>query len=555
MKLRTLVKISITTSVALLCTGIAVFSFFKLTAAEKKEDFELYSLVPPSATGVLETDNMVALMQDIGDLDCSKDGHFLYVSKIFSHLKLHLHTLLEDTPHGFSRQMSKVLLSFHQPGNDRNQVLYCALGADDYELIGKFIRKYCSSTFPSKMFDYKGEEIRIYPLPDGDFLACYYTSRFLVVSYQKRLIEEVIDARLSKKSLLADTVFADMHALKKSNATATVYIRAGATGQETGASGRENDEELLRRPGFLGGWTEFDVKLSGDAIYFTGVNRDTADTCRTFAHMLRRQQPVEGFPGAQLPVTTFFFSRRSVSDWQAMQEWSGGASAEDGRRCEATVEESGPGGAADEALSGLIKEVAGLDLTTCFFAYNDTTGRPAVVASFPAGNAIRAERLLKVLSNSAPREKEKPSAPRIIFCYTSTKVYLLYLLPCDRLFVQLTGCASPSMHVYAAVYGGRLLLAPDAESLTVYIHHLEKGEVLEGMPGYRESVAGLSDMYSYMLVSDLEHACSNAESYVQLLPAFFFRHPDFFRHFVLSAQFTCMDGVVYPNVVLQYKGE
>lgn len=550
MKLRTLVKISITTSVALLCTGIAVFSFFKLTAAEKKEDFELYSLVPPSAAGVLETDNMAALIQDIDELNCSKDHHFLYVSKLFSNLKLHLHTLLEETPHGLSRQMSKVLLSFHKPANDRNQVLYCALGADDYELVGKFIRKYCSSAFPSKMFDYKGEEIRIYPLPDGDFLACYYTSRFLVVSYQKRLIEEVIDARLSKKSLLADTVFADMHALKKSNATATIYARMGANGPENGTDG-------VRPPEFLGGWTEFDVKLSGDAIYFTGVNHDAADTCRTFAHALRRQQPVEGFPGAQLPVTTFFFGHRSVSDWRTVRDWAGIGSVEAAVRYDglAAAEEAPTAVGADEALSSFIEEVAGSDLTTCFFAYNDTTSRPAVVASFPAGNAIRAERLLKVLSDSAPREKEKPSAPRITFCYTPAKAYPLYLLPCHRLFVQLTGHASPSMHIYATVYDGRLLLAPDAESLTAYIRHLEKGEVLEGMPGYRESVVGLSDVYNYMLVSDLEHACENTESYVQLLPRFLFRHSDFFRHFVLSAQFTCTDGVVYPNVVLQYKGE
>lgn len=52
MKLRTFVKIAITTSVALLCTGFVVFSFFKLSAAENKEDFELYALVPPTATVV-----------------------------------------------------------------------------------------------------------------------------------------------------------------------------------------------------------------------------------------------------------------------------------------------------------------------------------------------------------------------------------------------------------------------------------------------------------------------------------------------------------------------
>lgn len=60
------------------------------------------------------------------------------------------------------------------------------------------MEKYCSSSFPSKYFDYKGEEIRIYPMADGRFLAAYFTPDFLVVSFQKRLIEHVIDARRSK---------------------------------------------------------------------------------------------------------------------------------------------------------------------------------------------------------------------------------------------------------------------------------------------------------------------------------------------------------------------
>ena len=97
-------------------------------AAENKEDFELYALVPPTATVVFETDDMCALVQEINELNCSRDNNYLYISKIFSYLKLHLYTLLEDTPHGLSRQMSKMLLSFHEPANDRNQVLYCALG-------------------------------------------------------------------------------------------------------------------------------------------------------------------------------------------------------------------------------------------------------------------------------------------------------------------------------------------------------------------------------------------------------------------------------------------
>ena len=543
MKLRTLVKISITTSVALLCTGFAVFSFFKLSAAENKEEFELYTLVPPSAVGVLETDNMTALIQDIDELTCSKDNHFLYISKIFSCLKSHLYTLLEETPHGLSRQMSKVLLSFHEPDNDRNQVLYCALGSGDYELIGKFIKKYCSSTFPSKMFDYKGEEIRIYPLPGDDFLACYLTSNFLVASYQKMLVEEVIDARLSGQSLLGDSVFSDMRAAKKNNAAATIYTRVHSLDM-----GKMKDDAQEQTP--FGGWVEFDMKLNGDAVYFSGVNHDT-DTCLTFMNMLRRQQSLEGFPGEILPVTTFFFNQRSISDLQSALDFA----ANDRNPAGDIMMPADSVGVYDEAFAAYLKEHALHDMTTCLFAYNDTTKYPAAVASLSVRDAVRAEQMLKILIDNCPHERKFVSGLAVTFCYTPSRAYPVYLLPRNTLFAQLTGIASSSLHTYACLYGGRLLLAPDAESLSCYVRHLDKGEILEGMPGYRESIVGLSDVYNFMFVADLEHMFVQPESYVRLLPSFFFRNPDFFRYFVLSAQFSCTDGVAYPNVVLQYKGE
>lgn len=53
MKLRTIVKIAVISSVVLLCTGFAMFSFFRLSAAEGRKDFNLYTLVPGSATVVL----------------------------------------------------------------------------------------------------------------------------------------------------------------------------------------------------------------------------------------------------------------------------------------------------------------------------------------------------------------------------------------------------------------------------------------------------------------------------------------------------------------------
>ena len=62
-------------------------------------------------------------------------------------------------------------------------------------------------------------------MADGDFLACYLTSDFMALSFQKKLIENVIDAYKSGKSLADDSTFTGIRAPKKSAAAATIYTR------------------------------------------------------------------------------------------------------------------------------------------------------------------------------------------------------------------------------------------------------------------------------------------------------------------------------------------
>lgn len=540
MKLRTLMKTAVISSVVLLCTGFVMYSFFKISAAESKNDFDLYSLVPSTTTAVLETDDLAGLMQDVNELTCSKEHHFLYISRLFSLLKQHLYTLLEDTPHGLSRQMNKVLLSFHEPDNDRNQVLYCSLGAGDYELVEKFITKYCSSTFPSKIFDYKGKDIRIYSMPDGTFLACYITSRFLVVSYQKKLVEEVIDARISGKSLLEEPGFEAVHADKKTNVAATVYVRMQSLNM-----GKLTDG--IRSQTSLGGWTEFEMKMKDDALYFSGTSHDT-DTCLTFMNTLRKQQTVQGFPDDILPASTFFFSKRSASNLRAMFAFTAGQEY-------STVSYSDAIKSRDEELLRYLEENGEKEIMTCLFHSTDSAVCPAAVMSIPVDDVPGAERVLKNLIKIAPGEEGGPATSQPAFCHTAAGTYPLYVIPRNTLFTQLTGITDSALYIYACFYAGHLLLAPDAESLSAYIGQIEKGELLDGNAVYEAGLSSLSDTYHFMLVADLETVFAQPENYVRLVPSFFFRNASFFRHFILSTQFTCADGVVYPNVVLLYKGD
>ncbi len=92
MRLRIIIRIAIIASVASLCTGLGVYSFFKLTAVAELKDFNLYTLVPQNTVAILETDRMAELVEDINQLSCSKDNHFLYASELFVYLKNYLHT-------------------------------------------------------------------------------------------------------------------------------------------------------------------------------------------------------------------------------------------------------------------------------------------------------------------------------------------------------------------------------------------------------------------------------------------------------------------------------
>lgn len=544
MKFRLLIRIAVILSVVLLCTGFGVYSFFRMNAVENQQDFNLYSLVPQDAIAVLETDRMADLVDDINQLNCSKENHYLYVSELFVYLKDHLYTLMDDTPHGLSREMNKMLISFHEPDTPLNQVLYCSLGSGDYELVETFIRKYCSSSFPSRFFDYKGEEIRIYPMSDGRFLAAYFTPDFLAVSFQKRLIEQVIDARREKKSLMHLRSFRTMHAGKHDNVAATVYVRMKKVDM-----GKPTDG--IRSQTRLGSWAEFDMKFNENAIYCSGVSHGE-DSTRTFINALRRQKPIEGFPGAYLPSTTFFYDNWALSDREAVFRFT--AYQEYAKAIYSDYIKK-----RDEEWMTFLHDYAGESVMSCLFQSKDTLNKlPCAVMSIPVKDERAAERRLQSLLNRTPKEEDAPPVPQLYpeyARYPKARRFRQYILPRNTLLTQMTGITESALYTYACFYRGNLLLAPDASSLSAYIDAVENSDVLDGTQVYEEGIGSLSPVYSFVMMVDMEEMLRQPETYVRLIPNFFFRQAKFFRKFMLAVQFTCTEGVVYPNIVLLYKGE
>ena len=64
---------------------------------------------------------------------------------------------------------------------------------------------------------------------------------------------------------------------------------------------------------------------------------------------------------------------------------------------------------------------------------------------------------------------------------------------------------------------------PDALSLSAYIEAVESGDVLDGTPVYAEGIGSLSPIYNFVMMLDMEMMLSQPETYVRLIPNFFFR--------------------------------
>mgnify|MGYP007020562705 CR=1 FL=1 len=72
-------------------------------------------------------------------------------------------------------------------------------------------------SFSAKKETYRGKTIEIYPVSNNDFISCYNGKGFLAVSYQKNLIEKVIDAEKDEKSLRQDVGFTSIAHTKTAN--------------------------------------------------------------------------------------------------------------------------------------------------------------------------------------------------------------------------------------------------------------------------------------------------------------------------------------------------
>jgi hypothetical protein len=194
--------------------------------------------------------------------------------------------------------MNQLVVSFHQPVTPHNQVVYLRLGMADEQLLSDMLREYVSGNFLPKEEEYRGKKILIYPLSHDEFLATYTEEGFVVLSYQKRLVEEVIDAQLDETALGYDTVFSRVLEKKKSKDFLTLY-------------GRSSSIPSLNLDSNT--WSEYDFHLNSDVVYLTGdmyaleINAEKENMIKSLNDMAVVKE--EGlFVSAEKDSTTYYMA-------------------------------------------------------------------------------------------------------------------------------------------------------------------------------------------------------------------------------------------------------
>lgn len=493
--------------IVMLLGAVCWWGYKRLSFQEEQADVDLYTLVPTDCEALLETKDIDALQKSMNGAHYIRQHGVLKVSDLLNLLANHIGTLAKQQAHGLSTEMNRQLLvSFHQPGSTHDQVIYGRLGNGDIGSINRLMQQSTGTRHAPKRVTYKGEEIVIYPL-GRDFLACYFKPGFFAVSLQKRLIEKVIDAYTTGKALGNVPAFHALHKQTKHNEHLALYLPT------KGDSGNA--------------WQHVEIRLGAEAIYLTG-NHAPGDTCQ-WTNNNDTTTLIERTDGALLPKQVLMMEQKPFCAHADMD-------------------------AKHPTLAGVLAENDCGEVTTIVFAPTlpDTATHQLLMLPLTTDQAERVKQALRY-----PMEvKRRPSirTPKAACptwqCTGDTTLY--------DLFIQ----RPHTTESWLAIYRHHLLVSARRETLQSYIMGMEDEVTPSSAPAnheaYADCLSDLAEQANYTLVADMNDIVNHHPDIIENgtpIPDFFFKHKDFFKHFMLATQHISNGGQVNTQVILTYQGD
>lgn len=264
MQIRSVIKLGVVLSVVLFCIGIAFYGFARLSMADKENRVDIFEFVPKDCAGILETDNIDNFMHVFSQAAYSSQLDTLHRAGLMNDILSDLSRYSSAAAHGLSYQMNHVVISFHRPHTAMDVVTYFRIGKEGKHQLIEAVKGKHGADFIPKKETYRGKKIEIYPLSSTRYLSVYTTDGLVVVSYQKKLIEQVIDAVKDNNSLREDSVFTSIHHPQPASFI-TIYGRTPSVpflGKESCHS-----------------WSEYDIHLNSEVFYLSGQMKEEQADC------------------------------------------------------------------------------------------------------------------------------------------------------------------------------------------------------------------------------------------------------------------------------------
>ena len=519
MKPRILLRIVLAAGVLLACAGVGWHFLSRLDRMEERRELNLYTLVPPDAVAVLKVHT--PLLSDnrldwwLGEYDSG---------------------WLSD----FCRKMKDILVSYHVSQGVREQIVYC-----QFDELGRHSAQHSLSllsprSFPEKSLDYRGDSMRIYPLTDGRFLAVYVGEGFLVMSFQSRLIEKVMDARSTGHNIASLWNRAGLSDVPGGRGAVSLYLNADSVPMG-------KNEDSCAPYLHAGGWMEFDLDFRPEAFLCTGIGQERQSDSLSLWHALAGQHPVDTLDYGLLPSSVFAYAHWAFSDpdkllrCMASHSWADSLSDDYMRR-------------RDAEWAAFLDRYAAGDAFSCLFHAKDTAWhKPCAVIGIPLRDEWEARRHFRSWLRSTPPDKsanltgERGNSARFAL-YPRARYYTQYRVPRTTLLTLLTGWECKDVLPRACFFRSMLLLAPDAHSLSAYIDALERKECLE--PGILSPTDRRGQNCFFMAVG-MGEVSQCPPSYVRQIPSFFLDSGIGDSRSVLFLELVKdSDGRLYPDVRL-----
>lgn len=547
MSKKTLYKLTVSFSIALFLTGIIYWGYAQLNLQEKSTAIDLYNLVPMECEAILETNNINTLYQTIRSSQFSKDYESLKVSEILRFLTADLDQLSKHQAHGLSTEMSQLLISFHQPGNIHDQVVYGRFSENDKTFINELMQSNTSPQFPPKTIKYKGEKITIYPL-GKNFLACYFQPGFFAISFEERLIEKVIDAHKFNHSVSTDSLFMSIRKRKKRSEPLALYLKSDQI--EMGHSDNEKSVQQIT----LAHWSEFDIRMNEECIYMVGRSLDT-DTSHSFGNMLKEYQPIHRINGDNLPQHVQMVYQVPFANSLPIAKYKHQSNI--GYNIDTKAERDSICAKGNEVLLEFLKQHFRQEMDVIVFNHKNSPSTSKELLRIPLNDDIGEKEAERDLRRTA-------TTTRVATYWIKRETFPVFKFNKSNFLHPYYVTHPTEDEYYMTFYRNVLLVAKAPETLKDYIESASENGMYDEIPSmynnkplYKYCLNDLAEQANFTLVADMGEIMSRTplsdEQYI--LPSFFFRHKDFFKNFMFSTQIIYTNGQMNTNLILTYQGD